>query len=273
MPPLTRRKPAVVRRGRQPLRVGDDLPLILDEGRLRRFLEADGLRRDDVHQRTALHAGEHRAIEILRVLLAAQHQAAARSAQRLVRRRRDEIGVRHRARMDAGGDQAGDVRHVGEDRRADAIGCRADAREIDDARIRARADDDHLRLVLVGEPIELVVVDPLVGLADAVRDDRVELAGEVQRMAVGQVAAVREVHPEDGVARLQQREVHGHVGLRARMRLHVGVVGAEQRRRAGDRRALGDVDESRSRRSSACPGSPRRTCWSAPSRPPRAPLG
>ena len=53
---------------------------------------------------------------------------------------------------------------------------RADAREVDDARIRAGADDDHLRLVLVGEAIELVVVDALVVFAHAVRHDLVELA-------------------------------------------------------------------------------------------------
>ena len=145
--------------------------------------------------------------------------------------------------MHAGRDQARDVRHVGEDRRADAIGRLADAREIDHARVGAGADDDHLRLVLVGEAIELVVVDPLVLLAHAVRHDRVELAGEIQRVAVRQVAAVREVHAEHRVARLQQREVHRHVRLRARVRLDVGVVGAEERLRAGDRGPLGHVDE------------------------------
>ena len=51
-------------------------------------------------------------------------------------------------------------------------------------------------------------------------------------MAVRQVAAVREVHAEHRVARLEQREVDRHVGLRARVRLHVGVLGAEQRLRA-----------------------------------------
>ena len=106
--------------------------------------------------------------------------------------------------MDAGGDQAGDVRHVGEHHRADPIGGGADAREVDDARVGAGADDDHLRLVLVGEPVELVVVDPLVFLPDAVRHDRVEHPGEIERVSVGQVAAVREVHAEDRLARLQQ---------------------------------------------------------------------
>ena len=141
------------------------------------------------------------------------------------------------------GDEAGDVRHVGHHRRADALRDFADAREIDDARIGARADHDHLRLVLVGQPRKLVVIDALVVFAHAVRNDRVELAREIQRMAVGEMPAVREVHPEHGVARLQQREIHGHVGLRARVWLHVGVLGAEQRLRAIDRERFGDVDE------------------------------
>ena len=62
-------------------------------------------------------------------------------------------------------------------------------------------------------------------------------------MAVREMAAVGEIHAEHGVARLQQREVDRHVRLGARMRLDVGVIGAEQRFRAGDSRALGDVHE------------------------------
>ena len=109
--------------------------------------------------------------------------------------------------------------------------------------IGAGAGDDHLGLVLLGELLELVVVDPLIVFADAVRHDRVELARKIQRVAVRQVAAVREVHAEHGVARLQQRQVDAHVGLRARMRLHVDVIGAEQRLGARDRQRLGHVDE------------------------------
>ena len=44
------------------------------------------------------------------------------------------------------------------------------------------------------------------------------------------------------VARLQQRVVDGGVGLRAGVRLDVGVLGAEQLLRAVDRELLGDVD-------------------------------
>src|SRR5438874_552264 len=80
----------------------------------------------------------------LGVRLLTEHETASRSPQRLVRRGRHEIRVRHRTRMNAGGDEARDVRHVREDLRADARASLADAGEVDHARVCAGADDDHL---------------------------------------------------------------------------------------------------------------------------------
>ena len=51
-----------------------------------------------------------------------------------------------------------------------------------------------------------------------------------------------EAEREDRVARLQQREVGGHVRLRAGVRLHVGVLGAEELLRPVDRELLDLVD-------------------------------
>jgi hypothetical protein len=62
-------------------------------------------------------------------------------------------------------------------------------------------------------------------------------------MAMGQMATVREIHPENGVARLQQRQVDAHVRLRARVWLHVGVLGAKERLRPFDRQRLDDIHE------------------------------
>jgi hypothetical protein len=56
------------------------------------------------------------------------------------------------------------------------------------------------------------------------------------------MAAVCELEPHDGVAGLEQRVEDGGVRLRARVRLHVDVVAAEQRERAVDGQLLGDVD-------------------------------
>ena len=54
--------------------------------------------------------------------------------------------------------------------------------------------------------------------------------------------AVREVQAQDRVAGLEHREHRGRVGLRARVRLDVSVLGAEQLLGAVDRQLLDDVD-------------------------------
>ena len=60
---------------------------------------------------------------------------------------------------------------------------------------------------------------------------------------MGQVAAVRQVHGQDGVARVQAGQKDAHVGLGAGMRLHVGLVGLEQRQGPVDGQLFDDVDE------------------------------
>src|SRR5207249_4188114 len=64
---------------------------------------------------------------------------------------------------------------------------------------------------------------------------------EVERMTVRQVAAVRKVHSEDGVAGLQDRQVDGHVGLASRMWLDVHMLGAEKFFGAFNRQVLNDI--------------------------------
>ena len=145
--------------------------------------------------------------------------------------------------MDTCGDKPRYVRHVYHHDGADRLRHSSDAGKIDHARIGARPHHDHLRLVLMCQPLQFLVVDPLIVFADAIRDDVVQLAGEVERMTVGQVSAMRQVHAEHRVSRLHGGEVDRHVGLRARVRLHVGVLGAEQLFRSRDRQRLGHVHE------------------------------
>ena len=78
-----------------------------------------------------------------------------------------------------------------------------------------------------GEAGEFVVIDALVFFAHAVGDDVVSLAGKVELVAVSKVSAVRQIHAEDGIAGLEDGGVGGLIGLRAGMRLDVGVFGAE----------------------------------------------
>ena len=222
--------------------VDQDLLLVRFERRLERFAEGDGLGGDRVHERAALDAGEDALIERLRVLGFREDQTAARAAQRLVRRRRDVVGERHRRGMQSRRDEAGDVRHVDHEERADLLGDLGERRVIHRARIGARTGDQEFRLVLAREREDFVVIDQLGVFAHAVGDRIVELAAETDLRAVRQVAAVSEGHAQHRVAGLERRHEDGHVGLGARVRLNVGMIGAENLLGAIDRQALGEVD-------------------------------
>ena len=160
-----------------------------------------------------------------------------------MRRRGDDVAVLDRVRVQAGRDQAGEVGHVAHQQRVDLVRDPAELGRVDGARIGGAAADDQLRPVLLREREHLVVVDHLGLTGDAVVDDRVEPAGEVDLEAVREVAAVVEPQREDRVARLEEREVGRHVRLRPRVRLHVRVLGAEELLRAVDRQLLDLVDD------------------------------
>src|SRR5690606_37832166 len=124
----------------------------------------------------------------------------------------------------AGGDEAGDVRHVDPEDRADFIGDLAHARPVFETRIRRETTNDHFRFGFERDALHFVVVDHTGFGVETVRHDFVVFAREVGRVAVGEVAALRQVHAHHGVAGADQREEDGGVGLCARMRLYVGVV-------------------------------------------------
>ena len=92
---------------------------VLLEGRLQRLVEANGFRRYDMHERSALHSGEDLRIDRLRVLRLAENHAGARTAQTFVRRAGDKVGIRHRSRMHTARDKSGNVRHVDKEQSAD----------------------------------------------------------------------------------------------------------------------------------------------------------
>ncbi len=83
-----------------------------------------------------------------------------------------------------------DVRHVDHEVGANRIGYLAEPGEVERPRVRGRARDDELGLVLECETSEHVVVDDLGLLIDAVVDDVVEHAGETDGVPVRQMAAV-----------------------------------------------------------------------------------
>ncbi len=120
------------------------------------------------------------------------------------------------------------MRHIDKQECTDGVCDFAEARPVSDLRIRREAGDDHLWLVLRRKSLDLVVVDQAGVMVDAVRNDIEQLAREIDGRSVRQVTTFIQAHSQDRVARLNQRMVDGAIGLRTRMRLHVGVVGTEQ---------------------------------------------
>jgi hypothetical protein len=197
-----------------------------------------------MHQRPTLQPREYSRIDLLGDrLVIAQDQPAARPAQRLVRRRRRRVRVRHRRGMHTGGDQPGEMRHVDHEIGADLVGDLAKAGEIPEARIGRAAGDDQLRLDLARPGRDRVHVDEVVVLAHGVVRRFEPFARDVDGRAVGEVAAGSEVEAHEGVAGLQERQEHGLVHLAAGTRLDVGEAAGKQLFRALDRQGLGDVDE------------------------------
>ena len=88
-----------------------------------------------------------------------------------------------------------------------------------------------------------VVVDPAGGGVDAVVYRLPDHATVIHRGAVRQVAAVRQRHAHQLSAGRQHGHERGEVGLRTRVRLHVGVIGAEELLEAIDGELLDLVDD------------------------------
>ena len=117
-----------------------------------------------------------------------------------------------------------------------------EARVVPRARIRRAAAKDQLRPRLARERLDAVQVDAMRLGVDLVLRRLVNDAREIHAPAVRQMAAERQAEAHDGIARLREREVHGLVRRRARVRLHVRVLHAEQALRTLDRERLDLID-------------------------------
>ena len=194
-------------------------------------------------ERAALQAGEDGLVDGLRKGLRRNDAAAARPAQGLVGGERDDVRERDRVGMGTARDEAGNVGRVEQKQRAYRIGDAAEGLGVDDPRVSGGPGDDHLGPVLVGQIRQSLEVDPLVAVADAVADEVVPLAAHVHRRPVREVTALVEPHAEHGVARLQDSQVAGQVGIGARVGLHIGVFGPEQLAGPAPGQVFGSVDD------------------------------
>ena len=143
----------------------------------------------------------------------------------------------------SGGDQAGRMGHIDHQQRADAVGDLAHALVVPLAAVSRSSADNHLGFVFQCELFHRIVVDPTGTLVELITHGMIENAGRIDRRAVRQMAAVRQIEPHERIAGLEHREKYGHIGLSARMRLHVGILGSVELAQAVDSQLLDPIDD------------------------------
>ncbi len=124
-------------------------------------------------------------------------------------------------------DQPGDVGHVCHQQRRHFVGDLPELGEVDLARVRAIAAQDHLRPQLAGLGPHAVEVDGLGGRVQLVVVRLVEDGGGVELHPVRQVPAAGQVQRDERLARLHDGHERRQVGVGAAVRLHVGMPAAE----------------------------------------------
>ena len=226
--------------GGQGLRIGDYLLLVINETRLERLVERHGLRRNAVLERTTLSAREYSGIENLghflyntlrrlespRVIevLAHKDDAAARSAQGLVSGGSHYVGIFHGVLEQTGRNHSGSMGHIHHKNGTHLVGNLPHPGVIPLAGVGGSSSDDELRLVLQSEPLHLIVIYQAGVLVQSVSHRLEQHSGHIHRRAVGKMAAVTQVESHKAVTRFQAGELHGHIGLRSRMRLHICIL-------------------------------------------------
>src|SRR5260370_14834409 len=95
--------------------------------------------------------------------------------------------------MHPASDEAGEVGHIDHEIGADFVRDGAHAREVEQAWISAAATYDDLWLLALRGGFELVVVNGFGVFANLVANDAIEFAGEVELVAMGEMAAVCQI--------------------------------------------------------------------------------
>ncbi len=153
--------------------------------------------------------------------IARKNEAAAWSAQSLVRGGGHHMSMLQRIGVLFARHKAGEVRHIDHEPGAYPIGNGAKPGKIDELRIGRSTRDNQLWPVFIRQPLNLIHVDAVAVAANIICDRPKPFAGKVHRGAVGEMSAGRQIQAHKPVAGLQKCEKYRLIGLRAGMGLHI----------------------------------------------------
>ena len=125
----------------------------------------------------------------------------------------DDICIGHRAWIFAARYKAGKVCHIHHEEGSHFVGNGCHSFKVDNSGVGAGAADDEFRLYFFRDFFHGFIVQKFVVFTDAVGNYVEVVAGNIDRAAVGQVAAVCEVHAHHGVSRFEEAVVYSKVRL------------------------------------------------------------
>lgn len=125
-------------------------------------------------------------------------------------------------------DKTRDMRHVDHEQRAVFVRDLGKCLKINGSGIGGRTGHKQLRAVPADHVLDLIIVDAARLRVHAVADAVIVFAGEIDAGAVRQMAAAGKIHAHERIARLQERGIDLQIGLRAGVRLYIGIGRAEQ---------------------------------------------
>ena len=127
-----------------------------------------------------------------------------------------------------GSDESGGVSHVDHKDGTTSVGNFAHTSVVPFAGVSACAAHDELGLHFHSGTFHVVVVNKAGFSVDVVFNGIEYQTGEVYRATMREVAAMGEVETHECVAGFHASHEHGHVGLSAGVRLHVGIFSPEE---------------------------------------------
>ena len=127
--------------------------------------------------------------------------------------RRHDVRMTNRRRMLACRYQAGNMSHIHHEQRIYAVRNGRHPFKVNDARIGAGAGDYHLGAVLFGQFFQFIIINTVRLSVNTIRNYIKIHARQIYRTAMGQMAAMRQIHAQKGIAMFKQSKIDSRIRL------------------------------------------------------------